>query len=164
VAPKTEVAPVTRETPRNAEAKKRFVPPVARRCIPSIPFEGLELLSRNRRVASLATRKTLEKLGSDAVSTDWAVDNPGVLEYYPIQTVVFLLENLMKSGRGPGRMPSPRFAPYLQAVTMISTRSRGSASFASTQARAGAAPFGSHAVQTSFMASRKRISVTQIWA
>jgi hypothetical protein len=55
-----------------------------------------------------------------------------------------------------------RLGVYLQAVTMISTSSRGSARSACTHARAGALPAGSQAVHTSFIASRSRMSFTQI--
>src|SRR5690606_35714450 len=50
------------------------------------------------------------------------------------------------------------------AITMISTSARGSASFASTQARAGSAALSTHAVHTSFVGARLRMSLTQISA
>jgi len=53
---------------------------------------------------------------------------------------------------------------YLAAVTMISTRPFGSASAASTQARAGRFFGSAQAVHTSFINARLRISVTQMVA
>src|SRR5438105_440628 len=47
---------------------------------------------------------------------------------------------------------------------MISTSARGSASFASTQARAGRFLASTHALHTSFIGARLRMSVTQICA
>src|SRR5258708_40362551 len=54
--------------------------------------------------------------------------------------------------------------PYLAQVAMISTSMRGSASFASTVARAGRLAGSAHAVQAAFISSRLRISVTHTLA
>ncbi|SDP12718.1 polar amino acid transport system permease protein/cystine transport system permease protein [Pseudomonas arsenicoxydans] len=48
------------------------------------------------------------------------------------------------------------------AQTMISTNNRGSASFASPQARAGACPVGTQASHTAFIASKSAMSASQI--
>src|SRR6266567_1363243 len=53
---------------------------------------------------------------------------------------------------------------HLAATTAISTRSRGSASLASMQARPGRFCPPVHAFQASFMASRRRMSGTQMVA
>src|SRR5258708_28804255 len=54
--------------------------------------------------------------------------------------------------------------PYLAQVAMISTSMRGSASFASTVARAGRLAGSAHAVHAAFISSRLRISVTHTLA
>src|SRR5437879_389705 len=53
---------------------------------------------------------------------------------------------------------------YLAQVTMISTNMRGSASFASTVARAGRFAGSVHAVHAAFISSRLRMSVTHTLA
>ena len=63
----------------------------------------------------------------------------------------------LREGHGAG-------TGYFAAVTMISTRQAGSASFASTQARTGRFFGSTHAVQTSFSDARLRMSVTQMVA
>src|SRR5580698_2696498 len=53
---------------------------------------------------------------------------------------------------------------YLHAVTMISTSTAGAAISDCTQARTGAPSAGSHGVQTSFIAPRSLMSLTQMTA
>src|SRR5687768_8461859 len=65
---------------------------------------------------------------------------------------------------GPPALHPQVISPYRAAITMISTSALGSASFASTQARAGRFLASTQAVQTSFIGARLRMSVTQMVA
>ena len=76
---------------------------------------------------------------------------------------IFDVERQRQRGGEPRRKNGEAHQPhYLQAVTIISTRWRGLAILASTQARAGWAPAGSHFTHSAFIASRSRISFSQI--
>src|SRR5262249_39578711 len=65
---------------------------------------------------------------------------------------------------GAGKRAQYQAAAYLAQMTDISTSMRGSASLASTVARAGRLSGSTQASQTLFMCSRLRISDTQILA
>src|SRR5690349_17800006 len=71
-------------------------------------------------------------------------------------------ENGQEQKRGPSLFWGQDL--YFAAITMISTSAFGSASAASTQARAGRFDLSTQAVQTSFIGARLRMSVTQICA